>query len=409
MKTLIKMSAVLGIAAMMVLSCKKDEPKPTPGPDPTPTEDPVADFTSAADGLTVTFTNTSKNATAYKWEFGDGETSKEVSPSHEYASAGEYTVVLTAANADGATNKKEAKVTVAGKAQAYFTATAVEGRDGKYGKILHFDATGSQNAASIAWDFGDGTTGSEFTVDHEFPDFGKYTVKATVTGLGGDTDEYSEEVEAVAHNELLKGGNCEEDDAQYWVYTTSEVSGEYPDALPIPGSQAWEPVWGCTEDGPSARQGGCLQLNMKTIHDQAANMLMYQPIDVKAGDILRISFDSKWGENTNDSGLFWVGITTEPGAQVETGVELWDMFNYWNAWASAPIPPFDGGFAGTPEYISRREELGFSGDGTQDYAEYEVPADGTVYLTIEYRSVWGSYFGEGVKVYIDNISCKIIL
>lgn len=46
----------------------------------------------------VTFTNLSRNATAYLWDFGDGSTSAAITPSHMYSERGVYTVVLTASN-----------------------------------------------------------------------------------------------------------------------------------------------------------------------------------------------------------------------------------------------------------------------------------------------------------------------
>lgn len=45
----------------------------------------------------VKFENTSGNAEAYEWDFGDGERSVESSPEHEYKSSGNYTVKLRAA------------------------------------------------------------------------------------------------------------------------------------------------------------------------------------------------------------------------------------------------------------------------------------------------------------------------
>lgn len=44
----------------------------------------------------VNFTNRSRNATAYQWDFGDGLTATVSSPSHTYTALGSYTVVLTA-------------------------------------------------------------------------------------------------------------------------------------------------------------------------------------------------------------------------------------------------------------------------------------------------------------------------
>lgn len=44
----------------------------------------------------IQFNNTSQNADAYTWDFGDGQTSAEMSPSHRYTRSGEYTVSLRA-------------------------------------------------------------------------------------------------------------------------------------------------------------------------------------------------------------------------------------------------------------------------------------------------------------------------
>ncbi|HKK63425.1 MAG TPA: PKD domain-containing protein [Bacteroidales bacterium] len=56
---------------------------------------PTAGFEYEVPRSTATFTNTSDNATSYTWDFGDGETSSEENPVHEYAAAGDYTVTLT--------------------------------------------------------------------------------------------------------------------------------------------------------------------------------------------------------------------------------------------------------------------------------------------------------------------------
>lgn len=65
---------------------------------PIPGNVPTASFTYAVDGLTVHFNNTSSFANAYVWDFGDGNTSTEESPSHTYAEDGFYNVTLTASN-----------------------------------------------------------------------------------------------------------------------------------------------------------------------------------------------------------------------------------------------------------------------------------------------------------------------
>jgi len=48
----------------------------------------------------IKFTNVSCNSDAFFWDFGDGNTSNEESPSHIYANSGDYTVTLTSSNED---------------------------------------------------------------------------------------------------------------------------------------------------------------------------------------------------------------------------------------------------------------------------------------------------------------------
>lgn len=58
---------------------------------------PSAQFVISQDDanfLNLLFTNQSNSATDYIWDFGDGATSTEVDPSHEYDTAGVYTITL---------------------------------------------------------------------------------------------------------------------------------------------------------------------------------------------------------------------------------------------------------------------------------------------------------------------------
>jgi hypothetical protein len=59
--------------------------------------DPAASFTfSMAADPQVAFANTSAFASSFVWDFGDGETSTEISPVHTYLNPGTYTVQLIA-------------------------------------------------------------------------------------------------------------------------------------------------------------------------------------------------------------------------------------------------------------------------------------------------------------------------
>lgn len=75
---------------------------------------PVADFTSSPSGLAVTFTDTSTGSpTAWSWDFGDSTSSTSQNPAHTYASAGTYSVTLTATSPGGSDGEAKSVVVTA--------------------------------------------------------------------------------------------------------------------------------------------------------------------------------------------------------------------------------------------------------------------------------------------------------
>lgn len=63
---------------------------------------PIAYFGYSKVGKTVNFVNNSLNSpTSYLWDFGDGDTSIDKSPSHTYSDMGFFTVTLLATNSEG--------------------------------------------------------------------------------------------------------------------------------------------------------------------------------------------------------------------------------------------------------------------------------------------------------------------
>lgn len=89
---------------------------------------PVANFTSnVTQGpapLTVKFTDLSKNATTWNWNFGDKANSTEQNPMHSYSTAGNYTVNLTVSNTNG-TDSRLATINVSKKSQFFLHSPAV--------------------------------------------------------------------------------------------------------------------------------------------------------------------------------------------------------------------------------------------------------------------------------------------
>jgi len=115
---------------------------------------PEAGFTYAVGELTVTYTDTSQNATAWLWAFGDGITSTLPNPVHTYASAGTYTVTQWAFNGCGADIYQD-QVTVGLAPEASFLATSPV----CLGEATYFtNTTTGTPPISYLWGFGDGIT-----------------------------------------------------------------------------------------------------------------------------------------------------------------------------------------------------------------------------------------------------------
>ncbi len=155
---------------------------------------PVIDFTgtplSGCAPLTVAFTNLSQFAEpgSYVWTFGDGQsTSNAINPTYTYYEAGTYTITLSGSNITNnvITETKVAYITVSQKPRALFEVKPVV----LYipGGIL-YTRNDSFGAGTFLWDFGDGTTSTEFEPEHQYTDEGYYDITLTAISPDNCTD-----------------------------------------------------------------------------------------------------------------------------------------------------------------------------------------------------------------------------
>ncbi len=133
----------------------------------------------------IQFTNTSSpGAVAFKWYFGDGDSSMEVSPAHTYQ-AGQFTPVLVAFNANGCSD------TLQKKDSLFFGGPIINIINLPDSGCIPFTVTplGSLAApeavASYAWDFGDGFTSAVALPQHIYTTTGRYNVSLTVQTISG--------------------------------------------------------------------------------------------------------------------------------------------------------------------------------------------------------------------------------
>jgi len=151
---------------------------------------PVADFTAEAtevcEGEAVHFTNQSRNAYFWSWDFGDGQTSNDRDPSHAYSAAGSYTITLNVINECGSDSESKVNyVTVNAGPVADFSATPTSGQAPL---IVAFTdhSTSTMGITSWSWDFGDGGTSNAQSPSHTYTAPGTYTVQLTVVDACGD-------------------------------------------------------------------------------------------------------------------------------------------------------------------------------------------------------------------------------
>lgn len=136
---------------------------------------------------TLTFTNSSSNATSYFWNFGDGNTSTASNPSNSYTSAGTYNVMLVASN--GSCSNDTAYFTIVVNppttnppvANFSYTSTTI-----CTGETIQLQNS-STNATSYTWSTNNGTLSST-TVTNPYlipTSSGNYSVTLTANGPGG--------------------------------------------------------------------------------------------------------------------------------------------------------------------------------------------------------------------------------
>lgn len=124
---------------------------------------PVANFTSSASGLTVSFTDTSTDSdgsiASRSWNFGDGTTSTATNPSKTYSAAGTYTVTLTVTDNGGATNTKTSSVTVSsgGGGTVLSNGVPVTGLSAATGASLNYTMVVPAGASNLTFTASGGT------------------------------------------------------------------------------------------------------------------------------------------------------------------------------------------------------------------------------------------------------------
>ena len=158
-------------------------------------DDPLADFGHVVNDLSVNVSVLNPDpGTTYSWDFGDAQTATGETASNTYATAGNYTIVLTATNACGTiTNSVDIEATeplLAPTAQFSFgSATGCAPLE------IQFTSTSTGDNLDYAWTFSGGTPANS-TLQNPvvtFDQSGTVTATLTVTNSAG-IDQSSQQV-----------------------------------------------------------------------------------------------------------------------------------------------------------------------------------------------------------------------
>lgn len=128
----------------------------------------------------IIFTNTSTGPgnLSYLWDFGDGVTSTDINPQHNYTSIGLFNVTLTVKNDNGCTDtiRKNNLIPV-----GQFNPSFKKPDTVCVNSPATFTNTSVPVPSSQMWDFGDGTTSTDVNPVKTYTTPGAYTIKLSTT------------------------------------------------------------------------------------------------------------------------------------------------------------------------------------------------------------------------------------
>lgn len=220
---------------------------------------------SVCESETANFTNqTTSNGgnptINYAWDFGDGGTSNQTDPTHNFSGSGTYNVTLTATTNNGCTDVITLPVNIRPDPVAAFLASP-----DCYQIVAFISQSSAPNSTidSVYWSFGDGTGSNDSTIIKTYSEPGNYVVTLVVTNTDGCISTITQTIEVKPSgvienisipniitpngdnmNDELKIDdaftNCNEFEIQFFNRWGNKVYTQTKGSLPFPGGKKLE-------------------------------------------------------------------------------------------------------------------------------------------------------------------------
>ncbi len=189
---------------------------------------PTANFTAAKMSgsclgpTRYAFTDQASAAASWSWNFDDGGTSTAQNPTHDFAAAGQYDVMLIITNADGCSDTVTKPVTVVAASVPVADFTTNDAPVCLPENISFSDASVSDSAiVSWNWAFGDASTSSSQNPSHTYTTVGTFTVALIIETVAGCRDTVSKTVETNGSSLIADAGP----DAAICIGDTTVLAG----------------------------------------------------------------------------------------------------------------------------------------------------------------------------------------
>jgi gliding motility-associated-like protein len=140
---------------------------------------------------TINFTNNSTGppVLSYLWDFGDGNTSTALSPSHTYVTNGTFTVTLITISSAGCQDTiRSSPIQIGG-----ITTDFIAPLTACVGDVVTFTGNSTPVPNASNWNFGDGGTATGLVTTHTYAAPGTYTVKL-INNYAYCTDSVSKDI-----------------------------------------------------------------------------------------------------------------------------------------------------------------------------------------------------------------------